>query len=139
LSFQIRPFVLRDAERAPDQLLALESPDGNHAVYAFLVTGHRSADGVLRAALDACCDTPGECREVARRDHEVSGLPGRMLVAASDQLALHRLAVPLGDGRCRALRHLVLGATDAARFDRDLLFRSLRITAPATGLRLPEP
>lgn len=138
ISFETRPFVLREQPLETDQVLCFADPEYRHAAYAF-ESDFSSADEALEAAFEACDEGEGTMKEVERRDFRVSDLDGRMMVATSPGLTLHLVALPLGRGRYLDLRYVAAGSPDDTREDRDLFLKSLKSEPAETSVAIPEP
>ena len=138
LSFQHRPFVLREKPGEEGQLIRYESADQNHLVIFAEVDGFGSPDRVLDAALREIRGDAKDLQEVSRVNLALGAVACRRLVAKDSKITYHVLAVPLSGQRFLEVHYLSMGSPEAQREDRDLLFKSLCIASVESPVALPE-
>jgi hypothetical protein len=139
LSFQIRPFILREQPVDDDRLSFLQSPDDEHCIAVFQPEAYPSADEALDAALAAVGDSGDTAVEVQRDLVDAAGLAVPHLVAKSESYTFHLLAVPLGGGEYLDVRYVSRGTPELPRADRDLFYASLRLTPATAVVEFPPP
>ena len=137
LEFKHRPGVLLETPFDVG-LKSVVSDDGDHAAYIMLTAPAESCDDSLDNALAAIND--GESNpfvEKSRRDFEVDGVAGRMMLSHDGQQAGYLFTAPLPSGEYLDVRYVHRGRLNEPRFDRKLFFDSLSLKPIDLGFELP--
>lgn len=137
VSFERRPFVLRERQDKPAMLRAFGSVDKGLAVFVLEMSGQATAEQALASDRSVLQDGSPDYHEAGAEVLQIGGVEAVELRAEAQGFAYRDLMLRAGPERWLLLRLGSRGGLDVPRPDLDLVRQSLQVQRPDPGVDLP--
>lgn len=137
VSFELRPFVLRERQDKPAMLRSFGSGDQGLAVFVLEMSGLTTAEQALASDRSVLQEGRPDYHEAGTEMLQIGGVEAVELRAEAGGFAYRDLMLRAGAERWLLLRLGSRGGLDVPRPDLDLVRQSLQVQRPDPGVELP--